>query len=150
VKKAHCILALSVLSIVITSLFAAALASNGAGTIWTSDSPDPSAPAKQQFELGDTVYIHWKGFLLEEPITINHTSGSPDLEFHVIGSSDITSAVDFTPTVTGKYSVMVGFMPVCQFEMHHFFVIPEVLFGSLGAVGAASAAGLAYYRHKRR
>jgi len=139
-------LALAILSLTITSLFAAVAAQTVPGQAWVSDSANPSAPPEDEFLPGQTVYIHWLDFLAPATIRINHTTGTVDKSFPVMGSGVET----FESQIPGKYDVWVDFEKVCEFRRTSFIVVPEVLFGSLGAVGAALAAGLVYYRRNRR
>jgi len=155
VKKSQSILALSVLSITIISLFATAFASSGAGVLWVSRDPhdpppDPSAPPLV-FLLGDTVYINWTDYALQALVEVEHDdTGAVVKRFTIGGSGNEDGMESFLPKETGTYVVWVGYVDVCRLDVTTFFVVPEVVFGSLGAVGAASAAGLLHYRRKRR
>ena len=144
-KKGQSILVLSVLSVTIISLFAVAVAQER--NVWTSDSPDPSAEPKDQFLPGETVYVHWENFLRGVLVVIKHETGIVDVQFHAEGNGVKAYVPNAGP---GMYRVFVTDIVIYEFKVTTFYVIPEVLFGSLGAVGAASAAGLVYYRRKRR
>jgi len=150
VKKSQSILALSVLSIAIISFFAAALAQSVSGTVWTTDN---AGTPSQHFLVNQEVWVHWEGLAAGIPMKINHTTGVPgvpDLQWVAAAASSGSSPQPFFPKEVGEYRVWVGETAVCVWYSHVFFVVPESLFGSLGAVGAASAAGLVYYRRKRR
>jgi len=150
VKKSQSILALSVLSIAIISFFAAALAQSVSGTVWTTDN---AGTPSQHFLVNQEVWVHWEGLGAGIPMKINHTTGSQPADdewLAATANSKDSSPHSFFPEEVGEYRVWVGETAVCVWYSHVFFVVPESLFGSLGAVGAASAAGLVYYRRKRR
>ena len=114
-------------------------------TLWTTD---VSGNPKIKFEVGETVYIHWKADGTVN-IRVYYQDGS---NVFWVDDQPNEGSVTFTPSETGYYIVIcTGAGPLPIIAGGTFFVIPELAFGTVTAtIAGLGSLGLAKLKRRKR
>jgi hypothetical protein len=134
---------IAVLTIICALALAAAASIASAGTAQTASVivQDAANTPKNQFNLGETVYVKLVSTApagstadIQVVDTASNIVAGPWMD-QVAGSIN-----SFTPASAGYYIVLVNGQPAFTIAVATLFVLPESVFGTLAAVGAAFAA----------
>jgi len=109
-------------------------------SVWTTDSV--GGAAKNQFNLGQTVYIYWHpsppGTVVD--IQVVQQSTSAVVFGPALNEPEANIPLSFVPPAPGDYTVLVNGQPISAIAVSTFFVLPESFLGTLMTIMAAFAA----------
>ncbi len=108
-----------------------------AADVWTADATVP----KDTFGIGEQVYLHWTSDPIDSVIHITVVDQAVNIVAgpyvnQQAGNSPITFAL-YEP---GTYTILVNGEPEGYLTTVTFFVVPESVFGTLGAISAGCLA----------
>jgi hypothetical protein len=138
----------AIVTCVLASLLSANVAYAGTATtavVWTTDT---AGNPKVEFNVGETVRIHWMADGTVD-ISVDKIAGGVEFGFPLTDMPN-TGTYDFTPSKgSGIYEIKVTGSNVVMISYGTFFVVPELPMGAILATVASFAAFAVVIAKKR-
>ena len=104
------------------------------GSVWTTDA---SGISKIEFNLGETVYIHWNANGHVD-ITLSHDVNGLDMRWEDL---DRSGTIPYVPTKgAGYYTIECTGAQAKKIAVGTIFIVPELVFGTVAALIASFGA----------
>jgi hypothetical protein len=147
--KTKIALATVICLLVAASLVSVASAGDAStASVWTTDS---GGTHKNQFDVGETVYIHFSTAPAGTTADIEVRDSANNIVAGPWTNQVPSTVLTFTPTTSGYYYVIANGQPAFSIAVGTFFVVPESALGALMVplVGLAAYVTFGLFKAKR-